>query len=150
MQFVLKSFILLAFAMMAAAPSARAQADFAIGSIIKDFQLPQRDAEGNMKLQIMGDQATIISANRIKVEKLRIDLYQSGRPDVAITSPESDFWKLENRLTTSTGVEIKHASFTLQADRMDWELNANRGIFQGGVILTVQKKDAAQPSLFKP
>lgn len=140
MRCLLKSLALWVFAMLAASVSARAQADFAIGSIIKDFELPQRDSEGNLKLQIFGGEATVISANRVKVQRLRIDLYQGGKPDIRMTSPESDYWKTENRLTTSSGVEIVHPSFKLAAQQMDWELNANRGLFQGGVTLTVQKQ----------
>jgi hypothetical protein len=149
MRSALKSFIPLAFAMLALAAQAPAQADFAIGSIIKDFALPQRDAEGQMKLQIFGDQATIISANRIKVEKLRIEVFQGGKPDIQIASPESDFWKIENRLTTAHGVTITHPAITLQAQRMDWELNENRGLFQGGVTVQLQKSEAlaATPAL---
>ena len=131
----------LAACLVAAPVLLRAQADFAIGSIIKAFQLPQRDSEGNMKLQIFGDQATVITPNRIKVEKLRIDVYKAGQPEVEIRSPESDYWKQENRLTTNKGVEIRHPSFRLKADKMDWELDANKGLFQGGVQLTVEKKE---------
>jgi hypothetical protein len=146
MRSALKSFIPLAFAMLALAPQAPAQTDFAIGSVIKDFVLPQRDAEGQMKLQICGEQATIISANRIKVEKLRIEIFQSGKPEVQITSPESDFWKLENRLTTTRGVTITHPALTLQAQRMDWELDQNRGLFQGGVTVQLQKSEVLAPN----
>lgn len=153
MRFVLKSLIPLAFIMLAAVPTrTSAQMDFAIGSIIKDFALPQRDSEGQMKLQIFGDQATIISANRIKVEKLRIEVFQGGKPDIQIASPESDFWKLENRLTTQHGVEITHPALTLKARRMDWELNENRGLFQGDVTVNLQKSEtpAASPALLTP
>jgi hypothetical protein len=150
MRFSSKFLILFIFATVAAGHRGQSQADFAIGSIIKDFALPQRDSQGAMKLQIFGEQATIISTNRIKVEKLHIELYQDGRPDVRIESPESDFWKLENRLTTNHGVQIQHPSFALTAARMDWELNENRGLFQGGVTLTVQKRDAITPEILKP
>jgi len=130
-------------ALVVAAPVLlRAQTDFAIGSIIKSFQLPQRDAEGNMKLQIFGDQATVITPNRIKIEKLRIEVYKAGQPEIEMRSPECDYWKLESRLTSSKGVEVQHSSFKLKADKMDWELNGNKGLFQGGVQLTVQKKEA--------
>ncbi|MDX6765678.1 MAG: hypothetical protein SFU85_02700 [Candidatus Methylacidiphilales bacterium] len=136
---------LLALSALAAPLLLRAQSEFAIGSIIKSFQLPQRDSDGKMKLQISGEQATVISLNRIKVEKIRIDLYRDGQPEVQMNSPETDFWKQENRLTTNKGVEIRHPSFKLVSQKMDWELNANKGLFQGGVILTVQKKEAAIP-----
>jgi hypothetical protein len=150
MRLLFKSLALFIFATLVTSPVAQAQTDFAIGSIIKNFELPQRDKDGNMKLLIFGEQATVISANRVKMEKLRIDLYQDGKADVRITSPESDFWKQENRLTTTQGVAITHPSFSLTSQKMDWELDANRGLFQGGVTLSVQKKTAVPTELLKP
>lgn len=124
---------------------ASAQMDFAIGSIIKDFSLPQRNPEGELKLQIFGDQATVISANRIKVENLRIELFEGGQPDIQINSPVCDFWRQENRLTTRQNVIITHPALRLTANQMDWELNENRGLFQGNVQVTLLKSEITTP-----
>ena len=56
-----------------------AQSDFAIGSIIKGFELPQRDKEGNLQLKIFGKEALVMSKNRIRVHGLTIDIYSGGK-----------------------------------------------------------------------
>ncbi len=121
-------------------PWLRAQADFAVGSIIRDFQLPQRGADGKLQLMIRGEQAMVMSANRIRVKLLKIDIYSGEKPDMFMSSAESDYWRIEERLTSSTAVSVEHPGFTLTADQMNWELNESRGVFKGKVRLKMKEK----------
>jgi hypothetical protein len=117
-----------------------AQADFAIGSIIRDFQLPQRGADGKLQLMIRGEQAMVMSANRIRVKELKIDIYSGDKPDMFMSSDESDYWRLEERLTTNAAVLVEHPGFTLSSEQMNWELNESRGVFKGKVRLKMKAK----------
>jgi hypothetical protein len=118
----------------------KAQADFAIGAIIKGFELPQRDKEGVIKMKIFGKEATVMSLSRIKVRGLNIDFYNKGLPETKISSDESDYWREEGRLTSSNNVRIEHPAFTLTSKTMDWEINAERGTFQENVKLVINRK----------
>lgn len=122
------------------APEGAAQADFAIGSIIRDFQLPQRDGEGKLELMIRGEQAMVMSANRIRVKSLKIDIYSGEKPEMFMTSAESDYWRLEERLTSSSAVMVEHPSFTLTSEQMNWELKESKGLFKGKVRLKMKSK----------
>lgn len=122
-----------------------AQADFAIGAIIKGLELPQRDSEGNLKLKIFGKEATVMSLNRIKVRFLTIDFYNKGITETQITSDESDYWRIENRLTSSNNVKITHPTFTLTAKTMDWLITENKGTFQENVKVVIKRNDEALP-----
>lgn len=125
---------------LGSSPWLRAQADFAIGSIIRDFQLPQRGPDGKLQLMIRGDQAMVMSTNRIRVKQLKIDIYSGEKPDMFMTSDESDYWRIEERLTSSSEVMVEHPAFTLSAEQMNWELNESRGIFKGKVRLKMKEK----------
>lgn len=115
-----------------------ADAEFAIGSIVKKFELPQRDADGKLTLRIFGQEATVISANRIKVDGLKIDIFSDDQAETVITSPTSDYWRKEGRLTTEGGVEVQHPNFKLTADEMNWELTPSRGNFKNNVRLEIK------------
>ena len=117
-----------------------AQADFAIGSIIRDFQLPQRGSDGKLQMMIRGEQAMVMSANRIRVKHLKIDIYSGEKPDMFMSSDESDYWRLEERLTSNSEVVVEHPGFTLRSEQMDWELNESRGVFKGKVRLKMKAK----------
>ncbi|MEO0453792.1 MAG: hypothetical protein AAFY98_06600 [Verrucomicrobiota bacterium] len=117
-----------------------AQTEFAIGSIIRDFQLPQHDDDGKLQLMIRGDQAMVMSTNRIRVKDLKIDIYQGEKSDMFMTSPESDYWKIEGRLTSSANVIVEHPSFVLTSEKMNWELEKSRGVFKEKVTLKLKGK----------
>jgi len=115
-----------------------AQAKFAIGSIVKKFELPQRDDDGNLLLTIHGREATVISQNRIKVDGLKIDIVRNGEVETVLTSPSSDFWRQEGRLTSDAGVVVEHPNFRLEAGKMNWELKPSRGTFESGVRMQIK------------
>jgi hypothetical protein len=136
-------FIALLLAVLLLGTSVRllAQADFAIGAIIKGFELPQREADGTIKMKIFGKEATVMSLSRIKVRGLNIDFFNKGVSETKITSDESDYWREENRLTSSNGVKIEHPGFVLTAKTMDWQITENKGFFQENVKVVIQKND---------
>ncbi|MDZ4787537.1 MAG: hypothetical protein SH807_01190 [Blastochloris sp.] len=139
--------IILATTLVLTATAVRvlAQADFAIGAIIRGLELPQRDKDGVIKMKIFGREATVMSLSRIKVRGLIIDFYNKGLTETKISSDESDYWREENRLTSSNNVKIEHPSFTLTAKTMDWLIMENKGIFQENVKVVIKRNDEVLP-----
>ena len=134
---------LLALPFLAAAARAQ-EPQFAIGAIIKQFEYPQRDADGKMQSAIFGREATVMSQNRIRVRDLKIEIFNA--PDNAIgtklASPESDFWNEEKRLTTAAGVTVTQPEFTLTAQNMDWDIKNSKGVFSKRVRVVIPQGDA--------
>jgi len=110
---------------------------FAIGSIIRGFELPQTDADGNLKSKIRGDEALVVSANEVRIKGLTIELYTDDQVSTTITAQECTFWRMENRLTTDQSVRIKRTGLTLNAKGMDWHLTNSQGIFRNQVRVAV-------------
>jgi hypothetical protein len=113
---------------------------FAIGSIIKQFELPQRDQDGNLQSTIYGREATVMSQNRIRVRGLNIDIFSGDRIGTRLSSPESDFWSEEGRLTTSNGVTVVQPEFTLTSVNMDWDLKHSKGVFSQRVRVVIPQQ----------
>jgi hypothetical protein len=115
-------------------------AQFAIGSIIKQFELPQRDNNGKMQSTIYGKEATVMSQNRIRVRDLKIDIFNGDSVGTKLISPESDFWSEEKRLTTSNGVTVVQPEFTLTSVNMDWDIKNSKGVFSKRVRVVITQK----------
>ncbi|MDR1191359.1 MAG: LPS export ABC transporter periplasmic protein LptC [Verrucomicrobiales bacterium] len=117
---------------------------FAIGSIIKQFELPQRNSDGKLQSTIFGKEATVMSQNRIRVRGMKIDIFNSNGEDITtkLLSPESDFWSEEKRLTTTSGVTVTQPDFTLTAMNMDWDIKNSKGVFTKQVRVVITQKES--------
>jgi hypothetical protein len=135
-----KTLILLTLTAGLASWSLAEDAQFAIGSIIKQFELPQRDKEGKMQSTIYGKEATVMSQNRIRVRDLKINIFNGDNIGTKLSSPESDFWSEERRLTTSNGVTVVQPEFTLTSVNMDWDLKNSKGVFSKRVRVVITQK----------
>ncbi|GAB4249047.1 MAG: hypothetical protein OHK005_15730 [Candidatus Methylacidiphilales bacterium] len=113
------------------------QSDFAVGSVIRGFELPKRDADGVMQFKITGDKAIIMTPNRTEVHDLRIDIFKEGKVNLTVRSPKSDYWRMENRLTTEHGVEIVWPGLVVTARGMEWDLNRTRGVLRDNVRVVI-------------
>lgn len=116
-----------------------AENDFAVGSIIRGFDFPSRDPKtGKMDFRITGDKAIVMTPNRIEVHKLKIEIFNNDKVGTTLQSPVSDYWRLESRLTSSTGVEILWPGVTATAKQMEWDLPKSKGMLRGNVVVVIE------------
>ncbi len=136
----------------------RASADSAsipLGSVVKEFRLPQRNAQGELDGIITGREARAISVNRTEILDMKIELYDQGKIGTTILSPRCDLWKLEDRLSTQSGAVIERPDLRLTSRIMDWEVGAHRGVFRQNVRVVLfhlplgkpTKQESAQQSV---
>lgn len=97
-----------------------------------------------MQFKVAGDRAIIMTPNRTEVHDLRIDIYKEGRVNLTVRSPKSDYWRLENRLTTDHGVEIVWPGLTVTAKSMEWNLYQSQGTLRDGVRVVIDNLHAAK------
>lgn len=129
-------FLLLFCSFAALLPPERAAADSAaipLGSVVKEFRLPQRNAQGGLDGVISGREARAISVNRTEIMDMKIELYDQGKIGTTILSPRCDLWKLEDRLSTQSGAVVERPDLRLTSQIMDWEVGAHRGVFRQNV-----------------
>jgi len=116
-----------------------ATGDFAIGSIIKNFELPvaAENQEPGRKTIIRGDEAIVISSNEIRIRGLSIELYRNDQVTTRIQSPESTYWESEKRLTSDQLVQVTRRGLTITSKGMEWSLPNSSGTFRENVKVTV-------------
>jgi lipopolysaccharide export system protein LptC len=114
-----------------------AQSDLAVGAVIRGFEVPKRDKDGNMQFRITGDKAIIMTPNRTEVHDLRIDIFKEGKINLTVRSPKSDYWRMENRLTSDHHVEIIWPGVTVTAKHMEWDLANSKGNLRENVRVVI-------------
>jgi hypothetical protein len=128
----------LALAMLGGGGVIVAQSDFAVGSIIRGFDFPSRDPKtGKMVFRITGEKAIVMTANRIEVHQLKIEIFNNDKVGTTVQSPVSDYWRLENRLTSNTGVEIMWPGASATSKQMEWDLPKSKGTLRGNVVVVI-------------
>jgi len=112
-----------------------------LGSVVKNFVMPQRDAQGDLQANITGDQATIVSYNRTQIVNLKVDLYDSSGQNVTttVTSPRCDYWTLERRLSGSDGVLIVRPESRITADAIEWDFKTQVAVLHSNVKVVLPK-----------
>ncbi|ACD83008.1 hypothetical protein [Candidatus Methylacidiphilum infernorum] len=108
-----------------------------LGAVVKNFVLPQRNANGKLQATIQGEEAVAVSVNRIEIRKMKIELFDNDQPTTTILSPRCDLWKLDNRLSTKNGAEIERKDLKLTSKIMDWEIDNRKGIFRENVRMVL-------------
>jgi hypothetical protein len=116
-----------------------------VGQVIKNFSMPQTDANGAITSMTMGDEAHVISANRTEIRNMKIDLYEGNDVTTVIQSPRCDLWKSINRLRTREGVIIKRPNMEITAQTMDWECADRRGVLRQNVRVIMQDFNLGKP-----
>ncbi|WP_018291947.1 hypothetical protein [Verrucomicrobium sp. 3C] len=108
-------------------------ASIPLGSVVKEFRLPQRNAQGGLDGVITGREAHAISVNRTEIIDMKIELYDQGKIGTTILSPRCDLWKLQDRLSTQSGAVVERPDLRLTSQTMDWEVGEHRGVFRQNV-----------------
>jgi len=118
-----------------------------LGSVIRNFVMPQRDAQGDLQSNITGDQATIVSYNRTQILNLKVDLYDSTGQNVTstITSPRCDYWTLEHRLSSKDGVLVVRPESKISADAVEWDFKTQVAVLHGNVKVVLPKFTVGAP-----
>jgi hypothetical protein len=112
-----------------------------LGSTVKGFVLPQRNAEGKLEANITGDTAKVVSVNRTEIYGLKIQLYEGDTVMTTITAPRSDLWTLENRLTGRDGVRVERGDLEITAQMVEWEPKQQRAILRKEVRVVIKEMD---------
>ena len=112
-----------------------------LGSVVRNFVMPQRDAQGDLQANITGDQATIVSYNRTQIINLKVELYDSSGQNVTttVTSPRCDYWTLERRLSSSDGVLLVRPESRITADAVEWDFKTQIAVLHSNVKVVLPK-----------
>lgn len=119
-----------------------------LGSVVKGFVMPQRGPTGDLQSTLNGEEARVLSPDRIVITGLKVDLYEAGgtRVGTVITAPRCDFWTVERRLSGHEGVEIERPDARITADAVDWDLKTQVALLHQRVRVVLPKISLGTPT----
>jgi hypothetical protein len=120
-----------------------------LGSVIKDFVMPQRNAAGDLTANVTGAEANVVSLNRTLITGLKVELYDDGKVTTTITAPTCDYWTVEKRLSGHDGVLIEKPEARITAAAVDWDFKSQVAILHRNVRVVLPKFAVGAPPAAK-
>jgi len=132
-----------------------------LGSVVKGFVMPQRNAAGDLVANVTGAQANVVSLNRTQITGLKVEMYEDGKVSTTITAPACDYWTLEKRISGHDGVLVEKADVRITAAAIDWDFKTQTAVlhrdvrvvlpkFTVGAPIPASAKPAAAPAAAEP
>ena len=113
-----------------------------IGHGANGIKLPDRDAEGNLRMNFEIGSAFRVDEINLKLENLKIESFdETGKLDMVIEMPESSM-DLKTRILTSVNpVTIHRSDFELTGGNMTFNTKTRQGKFSGPVRMLIFNRD---------
>ena len=118
----------LLWVMLAVSVLALGQARGQQETVIVDFRIPEYDAQGRMKSQIMGDRARVLTNGSIVVTNVRLELYRDGTLDVTVTSPTCVYDRNANTVASDDKVRLESRQAVITGVGLRWNRNEERAV----------------------
>jgi hypothetical protein len=114
-----------------------------ISGYIEKFEIPERDAKGELRTIFKGDKATFLPDGQMDVINLHAEFYTSNRLSMAINAVNCRIDQHNKRGTTDAPIELKRPDLTVTGTGADWDdslkiiniHNNVRVLFSSGGIL---------------
>jgi hypothetical protein len=117
-----------------------------LGSVVKGFVMPQRNAAGDLVANITGAQANVVSLNRTQITGLKVEMYEDGKVSTTITAPACDYWTLEKRISGHDGVLVEKADVRITAAAIDWDFKTQTAVLHRNVRVVLPQFTVGAPT----
>ncbi len=88
--------------------------------VVKKLRYPEYDAQGKLRFELMGDEATIRGDGMIQIVNLVLVFYEEGQAVMKVTSPSCLFDR-ENQTAVSTSrVSVARSEIELTGRGFEW------------------------------
>ena len=100
----------------------------AAGQVLKGFRYPDYDEKGQLKFEIMGDEAQIQPDGLIQIKNLKMTFYEQGKVMMQVSTPQCLFDRVKRSAVSSSDVCVARKEIELTGRGFAW--NAQDGRMQ--------------------
>ncbi len=93
---------------------------------IRDFRLPEFDANGKKKSEIFGDLAEPLDESRMKITGLRIVIFKDGVPEGTITAKDCIFDRKDKNALSNSEMSIDKGNMVVTGKGFRWNPDGQR------------------------
>lgn len=120
-------------------------AEAGVGMEISGFRVPDYDKEGNLRAQLYGGHAKILSDGEVEISYLKIDLYKEGQVAMTLFAPHCFFDTKTHQARSDGRVLLDSDSTTITGRGFIWSPQSGHfEIFHQAKVLV---KDAKKSDL---
>lgn len=88
---------------------------------ISGFRVPEYDEQGNLKWQLLGETASVMTNGSVQVGNLRLEVFKDGRMYACITSPRCIYDRGQNVITSDDAVQIETDRMAVRGRGFVWD-----------------------------
>ena len=127
----------------------RAEPPAATGYIEK-FEVPQRDADGNLQWKLTGDRAIFRPDGLMDILNARAEFYASNKVSLVFTTPICVLDRANNRAATEAPVRIERENATLTGTGGEWSGSNTTITIRHNVQMILTGNSLFAPTTTKP
>ena len=113
-------FAVLAFAVAVSADTGSTNAPSSATGYIEKFEVPERDANGNLKWKLSGDRGTFRADGLMDIYNARAEFYTSNLVTLVFTTPICVLDRANQRAATDAPVRVERETVILTGIGGDW------------------------------
>ena len=110
---------------------------------VEKFEVPERDADGNLKWRLSGDRAQFLADGQMQVQNLRAEFFSSNTVAMVFTSPACLLDQLNKTATTDGPVRLESANLIVTGTGADWVGESNTFSVRSNVHVTISSERKA-------
>jgi len=104
---------------------------------IEKFEVPERDANGNLIWNLKGERAQLGTNGLMTVVNARAEMYQSNKVSAVFTTPACVLDRVNNRATTDAPVRLERGNVVITGIGGEWDGKASRVTIRSNVQMVI-------------
>lgn len=98
----------------------------AAAQVLKGFRYPDYDEKGQLKFEIIGDEAQVQPDGMIQIKNLKMTFYEQGKVMMQVSTPQCLFDRVKRSAASSSEVCVARAEIELTGRGFAWNAQDGR------------------------
>ncbi len=129
-----------------------AYAQFERGMVVTGFRVPEYDEKGQLKTQIFGEKAVVVTDSVVDITRLEIETFEDGKVDMRVRAAQCRFDQHTGVATSDQDVRITRRHVIISGTGFRWESEPVRFEIHrdARVVIRMERKEKKQTDTEEP
>ncbi|NQU11647.1 LPS export ABC transporter periplasmic protein LptC [bacterium] len=111
---------------------------------IERFEVPERDADGNLRWKLRGERAQFKADGQMDLVGVRAEFYESNQVQMVFITPACTLNQSEKRAATDAAVHLQHDNIVMTGQGADWSGAEHSFIVHSNVVVVIGARTSPQ------
>ncbi len=107
---------------------------------IQNFEVPERDENGNLRWKLSGDRGQFIADGRMFVQQLRAEFYASNRVEFVFTADAATLDQVNKQAHSDTPIRLEGANLVITGTGAEWTGASNTFLVRSNVHVIISQE----------